>query len=175
MAIQVTHILANSSQICSSSCIFKCLRAELFFQILIVVLTPISRSCWTLTDVCEKSVFGLQLHIYKVNIRDCNTGHYSNVCSCKCILAFGSDMSLRPTYRSLYNSIEGMLAWTRLKTSAVYSWSVTVTPDILETISLAEAFSLLLTVHYPVSKPMQIKGEKDKSLIILNDRQMKLP
>lgn len=60
MDIQVTLTLANSSQTCSSSCIFKCLWAELFFQLHIVVLSPILCNCWTLFDVCEKSIFGCQ-------------------------------------------------------------------------------------------------------------------
>lgn len=116
--MQVIHMRANSSHFYGSSCIFKRLRAELFFQIHAVVPTTTSCNCWSLTVVCEKSNFGCQMRAFncwcKGNTQECNTGQYSNVCRCKCILAFTSEyMSLWSVYRLSYNTMGGTSAWTK--------------------------------------------------------------
>lgn len=151
--MQVIHMWANSSQFYGSSCIFKRLRAELFFQIHVVVPTATSCNCWSLTVICEKSNFGCQMRAFncscKVSMQEYNTAQYSNVCHCKCILAFSSEyMPLRSTYRLSYSSTGGTSAWARAKPSAVYSQGETGKRDTFEIFSLARASGLLLTIHF---------------------------
>lgn len=104
MDIQVTLTLANSSQTYSSSCSFKRLWAELFFQLHTVVLTPVLCNCWTVIDVCEKSIFCCQSRALsctcKANTQGCHPGLGNECCSCKGTSTFGSELNpLWPNHR----------------------------------------------------------------------------
>lgn len=122
------YTLANSFQTYSSSCIFKCLWAELFLQLHIVALTPVLCNCWTLIDVCEKSIFGRQSRALsctcKANTQGCHPGLDSESCSCKGSSTFGSEQnSFWPKYRQC-TSMERGLQWARAKASPGQSQSL---------------------------------------------------
>lgn len=174
MDIQVTLTLENSSQTYSSSCIFKCLWAELFFQLHIVVLSPVLCNCWSLIDVCEKSIFSCQSRPLSCTCKANTQGYHPRLewelqLQGHLCLWFWTKFPLTAA-QTMHQQLEGGLQWARAKASPGHS--LLVYPirklNIPETLTLGMALGLLLITLCAALWQIQIKACKG-SLFILDD------